>query len=265
MKEKIEYVKLLLLKREDVFLGGNFNIYIHSVLNTIKLNSLISIYLKTRDSELKRSIESNILKRFEIINKPELQYEKLLIRLINADYHTRQRIKNLQFSLLKRLSKTHYIDFFNTYFYSKYYYENTIALSICDKIWTDKLNQELLEKYLENRKKIYLITLLENGKIEYLIPYIERILSQNLENYLKMNLIKKTCPKYFQKLSFLRNREPEKYFYAMSLSNNEFSKEEIILCYNDINYNSKHFGLMSLGRLKQWELLKIELDKIIYL
>jgi len=55
MKEKIEYVELLLNKREDFF-GGNYDIYIHSVLNTIKLNSLINFYLKKEDSELKKPI-----------------------------------------------------------------------------------------------------------------------------------------------------------------------------------------------------------------
>lgn len=260
MKEKIGYIELFLAKRRD-FSGGSYDIYIHSVLNTIKINSLITFYLTKEDSELKRSLESNILKRLEIIDKPELQYEKLFLRLKNADYHTRQRIKNLQFSLLKRLSKSYYQDFFNTYFYSKYYYENTLALSISYKIWTDNLNQELLEKYLEKQETPYLEALLENGKIEYIIPYLEKILSFDLESYLKMKIINMVCPKYFKKLSFLRERDPEKYLYAMSLSKKKFSKEEIILCFNDIDLNIKHFGLMSLGRLKQWELLKVELEK----
>jgi len=86
MKEKIIYVELFLIEREN-FLGGNFDIYIHSILNTIKLNSLITFYLEKEDSDIKRSTESNILKRLEFIGKPELEYEKLLFRLKNADYY----------------------------------------------------------------------------------------------------------------------------------------------------------------------------------
>ncbi len=260
MKEKIEYIELLLYKKKDVF-GGKHDIYIHSVLNTINLDPLITFYLKKENSEIKRSLESNILKRLEFVDKPELQYEKLFFRLNKADYHTRQRIKNLQYSLLIRLSKTHYQDFFNTYFYSKYYYENTIALSVSDKIWSDDLNQQLLDKYLEKRQSKYLTTLLENGKIDCIIPYLERIFTVDLENFLKMKIINKASPKYFKNLSFLKERDPEKYFYAMSLSNKKFSQEEITLCFNDIDTTIKHFGLMSLGRLKQWAFLKTELDK----
>ncbi|GAA3643498.1 hypothetical protein [Flavivirga jejuensis] len=260
MKEKIKYIELLIEKKKDFF-GGLHDIYIHSILNTIDLNQLITFYLKKEDSELKKSIESNIIKRLEIVDKPELQYEKLLLRLKNANYHTRQRIKNLQFSLLNRLSKNHYQDFFNTYFYSKYYYENTIALSICDKIWSDDLKQKLLDKFLEKRQSPYLATLLENGKIDYIIPYLEKLLSHDLENYLKMKIINMVSPKHFNNLAFLKEREPEKYFYAMSLSKKKFSLEEITLCFNEIDSSIKHFGLMSLGRLKQWGLLKIELNK----
>lgn len=260
MKEKIEYIELLLHKKED-FLFGNYDIYIHSVLNTIYLNSLITFYLKTDDSDLKKSIESNIIKRLEIINNPEQQYERLLSRLNKADYHTRQRIKNLQFSMLKRLGKTHYQDFFNTYFHSKYFYENTLALSICGKIWSNDLNQIILERYLEKRKSPYLKALLDYGEIDYLIPHLEKIFSGNLENYLKMRIINKVSPKNFKNLSFLKGIDSEKYFYAMSLSSEKFSEKEIKLCFADIDSKNQHFGLMSLGRLKKWELLKIEIDK----
>lgn len=57
----------------------------------------------------------------------------------------------------------------------------------------------------------------------------------------------KSPPKYFNKLSFLKERDPEKYLYAMSLSKKKFSIEEITLCFNDIDSSFKHFGLMSLG------------------
>ena len=62
--KKLEYIEILLKKREDVFLGGSYSLIIHSILNTFDLIELIDFYLPLTDTKLKRSIESNITSVF---------------------------------------------------------------------------------------------------------------------------------------------------------------------------------------------------------
>jgi hypothetical protein len=61
--KKLLYLKQLLKKREELLLGVPYNLLIHSILNTIDLEELIRFYLPMTNSDLKKSIESNIIKR----------------------------------------------------------------------------------------------------------------------------------------------------------------------------------------------------------
>lgn len=62
-KQQISLLNELFERKNKVFLDGNYNILIHSVLNTIQLPQLIDCYLTMPNSELKASVESNLLKR----------------------------------------------------------------------------------------------------------------------------------------------------------------------------------------------------------
>ena len=61
INKRIEYIETLLEKRNGIFLGGPYNLIIHSVLNTIDLYVLLDYYLAIHsESEIRKSIESNI-------------------------------------------------------------------------------------------------------------------------------------------------------------------------------------------------------------
>ncbi|OXB03345.1 hypothetical protein B0A81_18615 [Flavobacterium plurextorum] len=62
-KQQISLLNELFERKNKVFLDGNYNILIHSVLNTIQLPQLIDCELTMPNSELKASVESNLLKR----------------------------------------------------------------------------------------------------------------------------------------------------------------------------------------------------------
>jgi hypothetical protein len=264
MNEKIKYIEILLDKKTEIFLDKNHDILIHSTLNTIDLKKLIIFYLEKEDSNLKQSVESNILKRFEYVSNPETQYENLFILLKDAKYNTRQRIKNLQFALLKRLDIIHQKDFFEIYFSkSSYYYENTLALSMCKQFWDEKLSEVILKKYLKNEKDAYLKTILENNSISILIPFLKKIWNFEIPNFLRMEIIQKSVSNYFDSLTFLKKIDPEKYLYAMSISGKEFSDNEVLSISKKISEDKKYYALMSLGRLKKWNLIKPQIEEYI--
>ena len=102
--KKLEYIEILLKKREDVFLGGSYSLIIHSILNTFDLIELIDFYLPLKDTKLKRSIESNIYKRVLFIQNPDNIYDILQLRLKETDYFQRQRIRKILMLLLPLLT-----------------------------------------------------------------------------------------------------------------------------------------------------------------
>lgn len=264
MKEKkIEYIETLLSKRDDVFLGGPYNLIIHSILNTIDLAELIDFYLPLPDSELKKSIESNIYKRVGLTVIADNLYDRLYKLLQNANYNQRQRVRKILILLLPLLDNIYRKDFFNHFYNSKYSNDISSALTICSEIWDNDLNTLILNDYLKTRKEIYLKAFLEHGEIESLLPHLGQIWKFEPSNYLKLDIIRKLSKKHIDKLEFIRHVEPEKYLLAMSISDKEFDNDSLVDCLNDIVDDLKPFGILSLSRLNKWELIEEEIKKYV--
>lgn len=261
--KKFEYIEILLKKRDDVFLGGSYNLIIHSILNTFDLVELIDFYLPLSDSELKRSIESNIYKRVVLTQKPDNLYNILLEHLQETDYFQRQRIRKILMVLLPLLDQIYKRDFFNNFYNSKYSNDISSALTICSEIWDNNLNAMILNDYLKTGKEIYLKTFLQHGEIENILPHLDQIWEFEPSNYLKMDIIRKLSKNHIDKFEFIRQVEPEKYLLAISLSDKVFDDETLVACLNDITEDLKPYGILSLGRLKKWELIEEEIKKYV--
>lgn len=261
--KKIEYVEILLIKRNDVFLGGSYNLIIHSILNTIDINDLIDYYLPLPDSELKKSIESNIYKRVVLIVKADSLYDRLYKLLQNANYNQRQRIRKILMLLLPILDNVYRKDFFNNFYNSKYSNDVSSALKICSEIWDNDLNKLILNDYMKTNKEIYLKAFIEHGDIEIILLHLKEIWELKPRNYIKIDIIRKLSKKHIDKLEFIRHIEPEKYLLAISLSDKKFENESLVDCFNDIPEDLKPFGILSLSRLNKWELIEEELKKYV--
>lgn len=262
--KKLEYIEILLMKRDDAFLGGSYNLIIHSILNTFDLIELIDYYLPLADSKLKRSIESNIHKRVVLIQNPDNLYDILYKHLQETDYFHRQRIRKILMMLLPLLDRIYKRDFFNNFYNSKYSNDISSALTICSDIWDNDLNTMILNDYLKTGKEIYLKTFLKYGEIENILPHIVQIWKFEPSNYLKMDIIRRLSKYHIDKFEFIRQVEPEKYLLAISLSDKVFDDETLVDCLNDIKEDLKPFGILSLSRLKKWELIEEEIKKYVY-
>jgi len=261
---KIEYIETLLSKRDCLGLGGPYNLIIHSILNTFDLGELIDFYLLLPDSELKKSIESNIYKRIGLTLKADSLYNRLYNLLQNVNYNQRQRIRKILMLLLPLLDNIYRKDFFNTFNNSKYSNDVSSALKICSEIWDTDLNTLILNDYLKTKKEMYFKAFLNHGEIESLLPNLEKIWKFEPRNYLKTNIIRKLSKKYIDKFEFIRLVEPEKYLFAMSLSDKDFDNESLVDCLNDISEDLKPFGILSLSRLNKWELIEEEIKKYVF-
>ena len=262
MNTKLEYIKILLKKKEDI-LGGPFDLLIHSILNTIDISVLININLSLANSAKKASIESNIFKRFETVENPTDIYDNLYVLLEDSAYSKRQRIRKMQLELLPRLNEIYKVDFFNTFFYSQYSNDRKAALSICSDIWNESFNSLILNKYFETNDEIYLRIFLNNGSIEHCLPLLEQIWETNPSNYLKIILVRSLSQEYFKEFAFLRDLEPDKYLLSISLSKDIVDDDILIDCLNHINEETKPFGILSLSKIDKWELIKDEIKKYV--
>lgn len=262
MDTKLEYIKVLSQKKEDI-LDGPFDLIIHSILNTIDIYILIDLYLSLKNSTMKASVESNIFKRFVTVENPKDIYDSLFLLIDNSDYHKRQRIRKILFELLPRLDEIYKVDFFNIFFYSKYSNDKKSALSMCSGIWNESFDSLILDKYFETEKEIYLKYFIFNGNIEYCLPFLEKIWETNPSNYFKIILIKRLSKKYCEVFEFLREIEPDKYLFAISLSDNVIDDEILSDCLDHVSNESKPYGILSLSKIGKWELIKDEIKKYV--
>lgn len=262
MDKKLEYIKILLEKKEDT-LGGPFDLIIHSILNTIDIRVLIDINLSLPNSSMKASIESNIFKRFQTIENPKDIYDSLYLTIKDTSYYKRQRIRKMLLELLPRLDVIYKVDFFNTFFHSKYSNDVKSALSMCGAIWDEKFDTLMLNKYFKTEKEIYLKTFVYNGNIEYCLPLVQRIWETNPGNHYKIILIRRLVEKHFEVFEFLREIEPDKYLFAISLSNKIVEDNILVDCLSHISNESKPYGILSLSKTGKWDLIKEEIEKYV--
>jgi hypothetical protein len=257
---RIEYIEKLIEKRNEIFLGGNYNLLIHSVLNTIELCELIDFYLSLKsDTDIRKSIESNIYKRIANLNDCKTIFDQLLQQLDDSGYYERQRIRKILLLTLPTLSRTEKILFFNNFYYSRFIYDVESALSICDQIWDDSFNDFLIEGYLRSGNETYLKEFLKSGIVARSLPNIQKIWALSPSSYLKTQLIVKLSKDFIDDLSFLEETDPEKYLMAISYSDIDINDKTILKCLSRLDDEQKPFGLMSIGRMKKWELLKKEI------
>lgn len=258
--QRIQYIDELIKKRNEIFLGGVYNLLIHSVLNTFDLYELIDYYLSLKsDTDTRKSIESNIFKRVDKQIDCKTIFDQLLQRLDDSDYHERQRIRKIMLISLPSLSLSEKLLYFNNFYNSSYIYDFESALSICDQIWDDSFNDLLIEGYLKSGNDSFLKAFLKSGKVISSLPNIQRIWSLSPSNYIKTQLIIGLSKSNIDDLSFLKDIDPEKYLMAISYSDMVINDDTILQCLGRLDADQKPYGLMSIGRMKKWDLLKKEI------
>jgi len=261
--KKLEYVEMLFDKGfllDDSVESPNLNFAIHSILNTIDLTELIDLYVSLQKPKIKNQIESNLSKRLEKSNNLDTFYEKIFRILSGAEYQQRQRIRKLLLIILPYLDPVYSKEFFNTFYYSDFVHDKSAALSVSGRIWEDSFNEQILGDYLENKREVFLRTYLNHGDINYCLKYLKNIWANEPSNYLKTDIIRRLSEKHIDDFYFLRETEPEKYLFAVSLSEREFEDEEIRNIYNDIPFYLKPYGLLSLSKLNKWDIIEVEIN-----
>lgn len=235
-----------------------------SVLNTIDIFSLIDyVIYEDCNSCMYNSVVSNVENRLELrhnINYNDV-FDYLLEKLCDANYYKRQRIKKLLLVIVKYMDRDYIYAFFDLFYKSKYKYEVRAAMSISKYIWDDSFNKIAIECYLEYKDDYLLEIFMKNGNVECLSKYLERVWDVGPTSYLKKNIIEQLCPKYFDQFKFLKDVEPEKYLMAISYSDQKINDDEILECFNKISDDKKHYGLLSLGRIGRWDIVKNEIEK----
>jgi hypothetical protein len=258
MHKKLDYIKRIVQKDEDGIIGRPSDLYIHSILSTINIKELINAYLTLPDTKIKKSIESNIEKRIEN-ETSDILYSSLYNLVSTSNYSKRQRIRKLLFAMLRKLDKIYTEDFFNIFYYSPYRNDISAALQISNVIWDVNINRKVLDDYLSTKNQLYLETYIKNGDHKTLVTYIEEIWEFQIDYYLKLNIIRKLCPVYISKLEFLKSKEPDKYLFALTLSNIQVGDKILLDCFNQLNEKQKPYGILCLGKLKKWNLIEKEI------
>jgi len=212
-------------KKNDGFYYENnpFDILIHSVLNTVKFDSILEIYIKNSLPELNFSLISNLNKRIYLENKVKLErlyeYLKEIIET-NRDYKYSQRLRLAAELLLQNLSDSYKSDFFNTFFYSKYLNDKKAALKYL--VYSKKnVDIDLLNLFIENRNPIFLNPILKRKNRKILNDNFFKIWHQELWFTYKKKILESMFPISDEIESFIKNEEEDLYLQLLGKNINK--------------------------------------------
>ena len=258
LKEKISTIEKLLKKGNMTEIGESIFL-IHAVLFTIDIDNVINLFIKTKDSSLKASLEYHLSRRLkdESLNLKTI-FTKLLRKALKVDYSTHQRIRKLLSIFIRSLPLKYRQKYFNYFSSTGYVNDLSAALKISDTvIWDTQFDQYFIQQFLDTGNEKYLDAVLRNGNAESFINYIDKIWEYEfLNNRLKSKIIRKIAPSNLQCLAFLEDVEPDKYLYAVSMSNKRITDNDAENLFNKLNKEQLSFGLWCLGKLGKWEILK---------
>jgi len=239
-----------------------FNILIHSVLNTVALEKLVTIYLENGFPEIKQSLFSNIEKRvYECVNAENI-YEDIKCILENGvDYQKSQRIRKVLEILLSRVPNNYKYDFFNTFFYSIYSNDKKCALKYIDYA-RKEINDELLSEYLSSANNKYLIPLLNKKNIDLLAKNVQEIWALKPYFFCKKQIIELLSKTKFNQLEFLKEKELDLYLLACLVANKITPKNAVKLL-SEIPISKRHFSIFNLSKELRFESIEREIRKYV--
>lgn len=216
-------------KKNDgiIYENNPYDFLIHSVLNTIKFKSLVKVYIYNELQELNTSIFSNLNNRVKSEDvENTYEYLKELIESKNNTYHFSQRLRKTLDILLLNLPNDYKIDFFNTYFYSKYLNDKKSAIKYID--YSQKnVDKELLELYISTKNNYFLNPILNRKKKKFVTNNFFKIWHTDLKFYYKKKIIETIFPLKSNIEIFIKNEEPDVYFH-LQLLNNKITIQDFI-------------------------------------
>jgi hypothetical protein len=265
MEKRLEIIQKLINKKSKGEYGP-YNYLIHAILYTIDINQLVNLFINTDDLLLKESLDYHLTKRFKD-KSVDLKhtFNKLLNRIKGKlPFKKYQRIRILLNKIVTYLPKSYIRKFFIYFSSSKYSSDISVALNVSSYVWDNSFNSIFLEAYIEKGEEKYLNAVLQNGKSESIANFISEIWKIDyLENYVKNQIIRKLVPDHFEKLGFLKESEPDKYLYALSMASKNPSDQEVELLFSKLKEDQQVFGIWCIGKLGKWDLLEKKIQKYI--
>ncbi len=264
MKERIDYIESLLKKQEEDDFGP-YRYLVHAIFNTMEMSELVNLYVETKNLKLKNTLDYHLVNRFKdssIVHKN--LFNSLMRKLKKASYNQHQRVRILLSYLINHLPKSYtqkYFDFFSS---SRYSNDLSAALKVSNLVWNSSSDKTFIDKFIETGIENYLITVINNGQPDEIAKRLENIWEEDYPaNYLKNRIIRKIGPKYFEKLVFLKDSEPDKFLYACAFSNVNLGEHELEKIFQSLKSDQKTFGLWCIGKMKNWEFVKKEIKNYV--
>lgn len=264
MNKKQKRLLLLLQQEKESCRVSNhpYDILIHAVLNTARIESLIEVYVYDLLREVKSSILSNIEKRIHLLEHSETLYENLKHILENGvDYLKAQRIRKILEWLLVGIDDSYKLDFFNTFFFSPYSNDKKTAVDYI-KYSEKELGKELLVELFNSLNFKYLDVILNQKDKKIIVENIKDIWSLDPPFSMKRRLIEIVAPIDFSKCEFLKEVEFDFYLLA-ALKNKSISPQCAIKQLDSVPKERQHFTIFNLSKELNFQDIEDEIEKYI--
>lgn len=224
-----------------------YAVLIHTVLNTVDFERLVTDYIENDIPEFRDSIYNNIEKRIPNYNDHEKMYEDLNQLLESGiSYLKSQRLRKILELLLSQLPNDYKTDFFNTFFSSDYSNDRKAAIKYAEFAQTD-VTEQLLDEYLFSGNIACLNLILKPENSHLLAKEAEGIWHTELYHSHKKRLIEICTTEDLEYFEFLKTTD-YKYYLLLLIIREEITPELLMEKLDELDRGEQHFALLNYSK-----------------
>ncbi|GAA4789815.1 hypothetical protein GCM10023231_17230 [Olivibacter ginsenosidimutans] len=253
--------KLVLLReleeiRYSGYIGLPTGLLAHAVLNTIDLFELVKMYINQLYEE--KIIADNILKRLQEDSQRVAIFDYVFDHIReNQNYTNRLRFKKLLMYLLDEMDDERIMEFFSYFYRSRYVYEVRTALDVARRFWSPKMQEIVLNDYLETLDNDRLLVLIDCADNDVFMEIVKnRWTEKDIPTYLKVRFIKRLRGLGISDFLFLREIDPNNFLGLLLFCKEPIDKKMVAECYNRVEDKYKPFAIWTVAKLGYWDIVK---------
>lgn len=224
-----------------------YTVLIHTVLNTVDFERLVTDYIENDIPEFRDSMYNNIEKRIPNYNDHEKMYEDLNQLLESGiSYQKSQRLRKILELLLSQLPNDYKIDFFNTFFNSQNSYDKRAAIRYVEYAQTD-ITEKLLDEYLSSGNVEYLNILIKPENVQILTKNAKGIWDTELYHSHKKRIIEICASENLDFFDFLKVVDYS-YYLLLLIIRKEIEPEVLMEKLEELDAEQQHFALLHFSK-----------------
>jgi len=254
---KLDFIDNYFLANAD---SSHVYIVLHSLFNCITEEeiSILYFYYAKENPDLKRTIESYILKR--TTNEPKRNFAKigkiLLSDYPKKEFREQQSIRKFLSQFIRTMPLPIIKEYFDLLIDSDRKWDRHQANNVADLLWNDEVERKLIDNFLKFEDDYSLLPLIKSLDPIDLGEFISSIWSKDFPSAkLKSQIVKKIANSKFDDLVFLEDIDPTYYLHAITIRRETISDVLITKLQKNLKEENKYYLIWCLSLTRDFKLI----------